>query len=143
MQRTCAIFGTIFLLAAAPAWAGQVFRCTQAGGAVAYQELPCSPGTVETSWQTPAFPEVNTAERDRLMQREAALDARLLKRAEIDAAERIAREARRERELALEREAERARTVETSYYGPVYAPPYRNYPPRSPVLPRPKPLLSF
>ena len=55
------------------------------------------------------FPEVNRAERERLLQREAALDARLLKRAEIEAAERVAREDRAARELSLERERARER----------------------------------
>ena len=52
------------------------------------------------------FPDVNRVERERLLAREAALDARLLKRAEVDAAERIARDDRiaRERELAALRE---------------------------------------
>jgi hypothetical protein len=142
MQRTCAIFGTIVLLASASAGATEVFRCAQAGGTVAYQELPCAEGAVETSLQVPAFPPVNTVERDRLMQRDAALDARQLKRAEIDAAERIARDARSQREAELE--AERARIVDAApyYYTPVYARPYRSYPPRSSVLPRPQPLLG-
>ena len=63
---------------------------TDSGGAV---DIPSS------------FPDANALERERLFQREAALDARLLKRAEIDAAERIAREDR----LAREREAQAER----------------------------------
>jgi hypothetical protein len=46
------------------------------------------------------------AERDRLAMREAALDARLLKRLEIEAAERIARDDRAAREKAAQAQAQ-------------------------------------
>ena len=94
---------TLFALAF-PAQAG-IFRCT-AGTGVTYQEIPCA-GTGGATDIPDAYPEVNRLERDRLLQREAALEARMLKRAEIDSAERIARDDRitRERELASLREA--------------------------------------
>jgi len=108
------------------AHAAQIFRCLDAGR-VTFQEIPCAAQAVERAWEIPSFPPVNTAERERLLQREAALEARLLKRAEIEAAERIARENRqaRELELAAERERERARAAEPVYVVPVFLRPYR------------------
>ena len=112
------------------AWSGTVFRCTS-GGTVSYQEAPCPPASAERSMSLPEFPPVNTAERERILQREAALDARLLKRAELEAAERIAREARRARELELEAERERAKpAAEPAWVVPVFVRPYRPRPPR-------------
>jgi hypothetical protein len=111
------------------AWSGTIFRCADAG-AVSYQEQPCSGAGIERAVSLPEFPPVNVAERERLLQREAALDARLLKRAELEAAERIAREARRARELELEAERERAKPVEPAYVIPVFVRPYRPRPPR-------------
>ena len=84
----------------------EIYRCTS-GGTVTYQETPCPPSATAATMDIPAqFPEVNRAERDRLLAREAALDARLLKRVEIEAAERMARDDRiaRDRELAALRE---------------------------------------
>jgi hypothetical protein len=110
------------------AWSGTIFRCTDAG-TVSYQEQPCSGAGIERAVILPEFPPANVAERERLLRREAALDARLLKRAELEAAERIAREARRARELELEAERERAKPVEP-YVIPVFVRPYRPRPPR-------------
>jgi hypothetical protein len=56
------------------------------------------------------YPQVNRVERDRLLQREAALDARLLKRLELEPLS--ASRARQRR--ALEREAERDRARPSS-----------------------------
>ncbi len=106
----------------------EVYRCKSAGGAVTYQEIPCPASAEGARMHIPdAFPEVNRAERDRLLLREAALDARLLKRAEIDAAERIARDDRiaRERELAALREELARREGEQANVGFVVAQPLR------------------
>lgn len=103
----------------------QIFRCVDARGAVTYQETACALASDERAWQTPEYPPVNTAERDRLLQREAALDARLLKRAELDTAERIAREERRARELELASQREQA-----SPEPPLYIIPWTLRPPR-------------
>jgi hypothetical protein len=97
----------VLALALAPLAAhAEIYRCTS-GGTVTYQEIPCPASAEAARMDIPAvFPEVNRAERDRLFAREAALDARLLRRAEIDASERIARDDRaaREREIAALRE---------------------------------------
>jgi len=109
-----------------------MFRCVAPGGAVSYQELPCSPTASEQSVDVPAFPAANQVERDRLLQREAALDARMVKRAEIDASERIAKEARWAREAELEAERERRGAEAQSFY-----PVFPVYGGRPPVRPRP------
>jgi len=110
----------------------QVYRCTEAGR-VTYQAQPCTSAGAERVLDIPAaYPEVNLRERDRLLQREAALDARLLKRAELEAAERVARENRRA--LELEAQAERARAAEPLYVV-AWAPPLRRtLRPRHPAL---------
>ena len=96
----------------APAAASAIFRCTSPAGEVTYQEIPCPASA--TGGATPirdAYPEINHAERNRLLQREAALDARLLKKQEMESIERIAmgEQVAREREaqaLAARRESE-------------------------------------
>jgi hypothetical protein len=128
-------------LASAGVQAAAVYRCTDSGGAVTYQELPCSAGAAERTWEV-SFPPANTTERERLLQREAALDARMLKRAELDTAERIAREARYAQEAALEAERERAKATESPYFYPVYARPVRYAVPRSPQHPIARPPVT-
>jgi hypothetical protein len=106
------------------AGAAGIYRCATGTG-IAYQELPCDAGAAEKSLPAPDFPPVNATERSRLLDREAALDARMLKRAEIDASERIARETRWAREAELEAERERAKAAASQYYPmyPVYGRP--------------------
>ena len=100
----------VLALAGTSATASEIHRCTSSRGEVTYQQVPCASGTESRAMEL-VFPEVNREARDRLLQREAALDARLLKRAEIDAAERIAREERLGRERIAQAivEAERIR----------------------------------
>ena len=116
------------LAVALPSAAAPVYRCSGPGGEIAYQDQPCANARDERAVELPAFPPANVAERDRLLQREAALDARLLKRAEIESAERIAREARWAREAELQAERERTKAAEAAYYYPVYAPAVRPRP---------------
>ena len=132
----------LFLVAAMalPAQA-EIFRCTARGGAVTYQELPCAEADKARTMDIPAvYPEVNNAERSRLMQREAALEMRMLERERIESAERIARNelAVREREAQAAREAAAAAQGYSAAYGgiwPVYRQPYvrhhSNYPIRT------------
>ena len=122
-------FASVILAAVAfDAAAGEIFRCVTPKG-VSYQELPCDAGSAERSVRMGEFPPANVAERDRLLQREAELDARMLKRAEIDAAERIAREARWAREAELEAERQRAKAAESQFFYPAY-PVYGGLPAR-------------
>ena len=121
---------------AADGFTASIYRCASARG-VSYQEQPCPAATEERAWSVADFPPVNREERARLLQREAALDARMLKRAEIEAAERIAREQRRAQELELAAERERARAAEPVYVVPVVVRPYRPLrPPRHSALDR-------
>ena len=106
----------------------EIFRCTAAGGAVTYQELPCAEADKARAMDIPAvFPEVNNRERDRLLQREAALEARMLERERIESAERIARNelAVREREAQAARDAAAAQGGYSTVYGGLW-PVYRN-----------------
>jgi hypothetical protein len=121
----------VLLLAmiALPAQA-EIFRCTAAGGAITYQEIPCGGADKSRTMDIPAvYPEVNNAERSRLLQREAALEARMLERERIESAERIARSelAVRERELQAARDAAAAAQGYSAVYGgfwPIYRQPY-------------------
>ena len=128
MARMRTIFlASVLAAAAVQAGAASVYRCTTALGIV-YQEVPCESGAAERSWNAD-YPPANIAERDRIMQREAALDARMLKRAEIEAAERMAKEARWAREAELEAERQRAKAAEAQYFYPAY-PVYGGFRPR-------------
>lgn len=133
LRRLALLF--LFLAApfAAPAAGTQIYRCASAGG-VSFQETPCGAASAQSTWDLPAFPPANSAERERLLQREAALDARMLRRAELEAAERIAREARRARELELQAERERAAAAEaqTIHAVPLFFRPARSWRPRPP-----------
>jgi hypothetical protein len=115
---------------------GPVYRCANAGS-VSFQQVPCPTASEERAYELPSYPPVNMLERDRLLAREAALDARLVRRAEIDAQERIAREARWARQAEAEAERERARTAEGGYFYPAFpAMPARvtHYRNRAPTL---------
>ena len=118
MLRPIAFLCTI---AATGAFAGgPVYRCASAGS-VSFQQMPCASASEERAFELPSYPPVNMLERDRLLAREAALDERLLRRAEIDAQERMAREARRAREAEVDAERERARAAaESGYFYPAY-----------------------
>jgi hypothetical protein len=95
-------------LAANASAAGEIYRCKAPGGSVSYQQQPCAnAGEGDAVGIATLYPD-HTVERDRLMQREAAMDARLLKRLEIEASERIARDLRIAREAELQAERERA-----------------------------------
>jgi hypothetical protein len=113
-RETAMLAATLLLLAANANASTEIFRCTAPGGSVTYQQVPCPTAASGGAVDIPSsFPDANAAERDRLFRRVAALDARLLKRAEIDAAERIAREDRlaREREALAQAERDRAQNV--------------------------------
>jgi len=125
MNRAClaAILALVSVQAAA-----QIYRCKDAAGAVTYQEVACA-GTEQggTTKIPSVFPEVNTSERNRLLQREAALDARLLERARIESAERVAQAelATREKEAKAMREAAELAAQQPVYPAYVAGPVYR------------------
>jgi len=80
------------LAALAGAAHADVFRCTSATGAVTYQEVPCAADQAVRLVDVPErYPAANLAERDRLFQREAALDRRLEAERERESRETLAR----------------------------------------------------
>jgi hypothetical protein len=114
MKMRASIWSAAILLAAACAGSAgaEIYRCV-AGGSVSYQEFPCPAAAEAATMPIGAdFPAVNLLERDRLLQRDAALDARILRRAELDSAERIARDDRISREATLQAlQRERAEAI--------------------------------
>ena len=135
MQRSFLLVA--FLCATAFAARAEIYRCTAASGAITYQEIPCPSSASRTATVDipAAFPEVNRMERDRLLARADALEERLVKRAQIEAAERMAREERlaRERELLAVREAQAQRAAEAAFPAVIVAlplPPRRHFPRR-------------
>src|SRR5258708_29027764 len=92
-MRLCALLlgaGLAGFASVALASAGEIFRCKAMDGAVTYQEIACDAASDGGAVSIPtSYPEVNLAERDRLLAREAALDARHLRRAEPDSPDRI------------------------------------------------------
>ena len=83
------------VLSAAPALA--VYKCRAPEGSLTYQELPCAGSEQALEARIPSdFPVPNLAERDRTLQREAALDRRLEAQRDRLTAESIARISRPE-----------------------------------------------
>jgi len=111
----------ISLIAALPAAAAQIYRCSDAfGGNVSYQAEPCTTAAGEATAIPTQFPDY-VAPRERLAAREAAVDARLLERLRLESAERIARDERAARQAQLEAERERAQPSDV--WVPVYLAP--------------------
>jgi Domain of unknown function (DUF4124) len=107
----------VLLMLAATQCSAEIFRCTAHDGGVTYQQDPCGASSSGGAVNIPTSYPDHTYERERLASREAALDARLLKRLEIEAAERIARDDR----IAREREAQAARDLaEAQQASPAY-----------------------
>jgi hypothetical protein len=92
------------LLLATGLCSAEIFRCTARDGGVTYQQDPCAASSNGGAVNIPTSYPDYSYERERLALREAALDARLLKRLEIEAHERIARDDR----IAREKEAQAA-----------------------------------
>jgi hypothetical protein len=133
MTKTARYLLACALLAVAGAAQAQIFRC-QAREGVTYQEVPCPAEAIaDTMNIAGGYPDYIAA-RDRLAAREAAMDARLLRRLEIESAERIARDNR----AAMEAQAERDRIAQQAAQGaPLYIVPYALRAPRHPRRPWP------
>jgi hypothetical protein len=119
ISRIASWLGIGMLTSAASAFAASapILRCTGPDGAVSYQQQPCPAAAATRIVPVPsAYPEADPSERERLFRREAALDARMLKRAQLDTAERIAREERLARERAIEAARDAAREAEVPSY---------------------------
>ena len=125
----------LLAVAAGPALAGDIVRCTARDGSVIYQDTPCGGSGREHALDIPSdFPPPNSAERARLLAREAAMDQRLEAQRERDAKESALREARAEREAA-----ERARLAALAAAREAQEPQFiLLYPPRRPPHHRPR-----
>ena len=122
--------GSIALLAAlsfaAPVLAADdIFRCVGAGGAISYQQMPCEAAGGVARVPT-EFPPANSAERERIFQREADMYRRLEAQRDRQLAETIARNAREEQAAALERER-----LAAAAQAPTYAVAYPYWRPRA------------
>lgn len=90
-------------IASLDAASASIYRCTEPGGGITYQETACAGVATGGTVNIPtAYPDYNVGEHERILQREALLDERLLRRNAIDSAERIAREDRAAREKEAE-----------------------------------------
>ena len=68
-----------------------IYRCTEPGAAVSYQEMPCNDPSRASTLDVPAeYPAVDTQKRELLLQQEAALYQRLEARRERESRETIA-----------------------------------------------------
>jgi hypothetical protein len=82
----------VCLAAAALPAAAEIYRCTSKGGAVTYQQIPCAASERATVLDLPgSYPAADPQERQRLFEREAALDRRLEAQRERDSREAVAR----------------------------------------------------
>jgi hypothetical protein len=146
MRALAAALAIASTAAFAPALAQEAFRCTDAEGRVTYQQGPCPASASERKVDTtPANPDFDPAQRERVLKQGEEAQRRLDERAARDEAERKRRQEEREREEKRERELrerEEARESAVVYYGPgLYrpvVPPVRPVPPR-PSVPTPKP----
>ena len=103
--------------------ASDIYRCSENGGRISYQQMPCAEAAVGERANVPTeFPEPNLAERDRLFAREADLYKRLEARRDREVQEAALRDAAAERALERER-LEAYNAAQQSQY--VYAYPYR------------------
>lgn len=140
--RTLAILAALSLPGVA---LGDIVRCVAPGGAVTYQSVPCDGAHLETRPPIPSeFPPANTAERERLLAREAALDRRLEARRDRETQEAIARAERQAREELARAEmaaaaAERQQyVIAYPYWRPAHTSRVGNHVPHGP---RPTPLV--
>jgi membrane protein involved in colicin uptake len=127
---------------AAPASAQEVFRCTSPEGKVTYQQAPCP--KIDEGRKidaTPANPDYDPSQRDRVLKQgeeaQRRLDDRAAREAEEERKRRAEREREEERARQREREAqerEEAREVYAPYWIHGTPPPPRPTPP-----PRPQP----
>jgi hypothetical protein len=115
--------------------AAPIYRCFTPNLGVSYQETPCAPEHDAGELALSNFPAVNAAERERILQREAALDRRLEAERERLSREEMTRISARAQVAAAQ--AAQPPAVEPAYYGggwPVIAArlPFagRRHPPR-------------
>jgi hypothetical protein len=93
--------------------AAPIHRCFTSNLGVSYQEAACTPGNDAGEFDFSNFPEINTVARDRLLQREAALDHRLEAQRDRLSQEEMTRISARAQVAA----AKAAALVDPGYYG--------------------------
>ena len=120
MKANRLLLATLLVGAVTATGATEIYRCKSAGGSVSYQQQPCGSASEGGAVSIPVTYPDHVAERDRLAAREAALDARLLKRLEIESKERIARDERIARERELQAERERTERERAQMNAPVF-----------------------
>ena len=97
MKRSYLAILMLAMAPAAQAASSEIFRCTAPNGSVTYQQFPCAtPGAVQAVEIALSFPDPDSAQRDRLCEREAALDKRLEAMRDRLTAESVARISRPE-----------------------------------------------
>jgi hypothetical protein len=95
--------------------AAPIHRCFTSNLGVSYQEEPCAAGNDAGEFDFANFPDINAAERDRLLQREAALDRRLEAQRDRLSQEEMTRISARAQVAAAQAVA--VAPVEPPYYG--------------------------
>ena len=95
MSRTrLSCFAALLAGAFAACAQAAIFRCTALSGAVTYQQSPCASQEDAQRLDIPdRYPAVDTAQRERLLERAAQLDRRLEARRERESREALARAA--------------------------------------------------
>ena len=127
-MRSAPLACLVIALVIPAAAAAEIVRCAAVDGRVTYQQIPCESGTEARVGIPTDYPAPNSAERDRLLAREAALDRRLeaeRDRWQQDAALRAAREEReldRARIAAIETQSAQQYTMAYPYWRPRVAP---------------------
>lgn len=135
-------------MAAGHAAAQEFFRCTAPDGKVTYQQTPCPGSSQERKVDaTPANPDYDPAQRERVLKQGEEAGKRLEERAAREAEEARRREDQRLRDEQREREArarEEARDIPVVSGWPAWwgQPRPGPYPPRPPTRPQPRPLPS-
>jgi len=134
----------LVLLAPGPAAAQEFFKCVTPEGRVTYQQVPCPKASTESKVDaTPANPDYDPAQRERVLKQGEEAGKRLEERAAREAEEARRREEQRLRDEQREREArarEEARDVPTVSGWPVWWGQPRPGPYPKPVRPQPRPV---
>jgi hypothetical protein len=120
------------------AGAQEFFRCTAPDGSVTYQQTACPKASEERKVDaTPANPDFDPAQRERLLKQGEEAGKRLDARAAKEEEERKRRAEERARDEQRERETRTREEAREPYY--IYVPPPGTRPPYG-GYPKPKPI---
>lgn len=148
MSARASALALLAAIAIRPAAAQEFLKCTTPEGRVTYQQVPCPAASAQSKVDaTPANPDFDPAQRERVLKQGEEAGKRLEARAAREAEEARLREERRARDEQREREArirEEAREPTVVSGWPVWygrpVPPA--YPPRPAPRPQPRPQPS-